>query len=436
MISNQTQTAKAPVDPAAYDRLVQTRVDLLMAHGFFGQLAVRLQLTQADEWCPTMAVDGIRMYYATQFVKAMDDEELKFVIAHELLHCVYQHFLRRDDRDPHLWNCAGDYVINLELRECRIGRMPVASKMPNWETDQAFYAKMGVGPNDPGGLIDDKYRGMSTEEVYDLLVEDAKAGGKHSDGDVKNWDVHLEVGGNQEGEGEDGEGGPVPLTKEEVERLSDELKKAVLDAANTAKEMTSGAGQLPGGVKRLIKQWTESKIDWRQYIMNRVNSTIKSDYTWSRSSRKGRDQGIYLPGMLNDERVELHVGLDTSGSTYRDIPFVLAEIRGIMEQFSDFHLTVWCFDTRTHTVHEFTPDNVYEMEDFPVEGGGGTEFGCNWEMMKEEGIEPTTLLMFTDGEPFGTWGDPDYCDTIFLIKGNPDKVAPFGITLHYEDIAK
>lgn len=434
---------KQAQNEAVYDRIVQTRVDLLMQEPFFGQLAVRLTLVEADDWCPTMAVDGYRMYYNTGFVTAMSDSELKFVIAHEIMHCVYQHFLRRDDRHPRLWNCAGDYVINIELRDCRIGTMPKASSMPGWEKDKEQYARLGVGPNDPGGLIDDKYKGWTSEEVYDDILEDAKNGGKHADDLVKNWDIHLELGDGEGGEG-DGEGdeggegksGPGKLSKEEIERLKDELKKAVIDASKAAEEMGRGAGNLPAGVKRLIKEWTESKIDWREYVINRVNSTMKSDYTWTRSSRKGRDQGIYLPGMDNDDMVTLDIAVDTSGSTYQDIPTFLGEIRGIMEQFADYKIRVWCFDTQTYTIHEFTPDNVDEMNEFPIEGMGGTEFGCNWEMMKDEDIRPETFLMFTDGYPFGTWGDPDYCDTIFLIKGGRDREAPFGMTLHYEDIAK
>lgn len=444
MTTEATRVQKA-LDEVAHDKIIQARVDLLMGQGFFGQLAVRLKITQADEWCPTMAVDGHRMYYSSEFVKAMDEEELKFVVGHEIMHCVYQHFLRIDGRDPRLWNCAGDYVINWELKECGIGRMPIASKMPNWEEDREFYAKMGIGPNDPGGLIDAKYKGMTTEEVYDLLVEDAKNGGKHSDENVKNWDVHLDPKGGDAGEGageDEGEGagegasGPVKMSQEELDQLSDELKKAVIDAAKTADSMGKGAGNIPGGVRRLIKEWTESKIVWNEYLERRILSTQKSDYTWSRSSRKGRDQGIYLPGMDNEERIELHIAVDTSGSTYMDLPTFLGEIRGIMEQFSDFKVTIWCFDTKTYTVHEFTPDNVYDMDDFQIEGLGGTDFACNWKMMKEAGMIPETFLMFTDLEPFGSYGDPWYCDTIFLVRGNPGKEAPFGVTLHYENISK
>jgi hypothetical protein len=40
--------------------------------------------------------------------------------------------------------------------------------------------------------------------------------------------------------------------------------------------------------------------------------------------------------------------------------------------------------------------------------------------MKENNIEPKKFIMFTDGMPFGSWGEEEYCDTCWIIKGNPD----------------
>jgi hypothetical protein len=40
--------------------------------------------------------------------------------------------------------------------------------------------------------------------------------------------------------------------------------------------------------------------------------------------------------------------------------------------------------------------------------------------------------MFTDGMPYGEWGDEDYCDTVFIIKGNEQAEPPFGVWAIYE----
>jgi hypothetical protein len=55
--------------------------------------------------------------------------------------------------------------------------------------------------------------------------------------------------------------------------------------------------------------------------------------------------------------------------------------------------------------------------------------------MKKEGIEPKKFIMFTDGYPYESWGDQNYCDTIFLINNEFERniEAPFGMTVHYDE---
>jgi predicted metal-dependent peptidase len=113
---------------------------------------------------------------------------------------------------------------------------------------------------------------------------------------------------------------------------------------------------------------------------------------------------------------------------------LLSETKGIMQQFTDFELEVWCFDTKVYNHAKFTPDTIDEIDDYEIKGGGGTSFECNWTYMKENNIEPERFIMMTDGYPCGGWGDPLYCDTLFLIHGDAKRsiVAPFGMTAWYE----
>ena len=61
------------------DRLITARVQLLLNNGFFGNLATRLQLQEASDWCPTAATDGRFFYYNTEFTHPLDDDELIFM---------------------------------------------------------------------------------------------------------------------------------------------------------------------------------------------------------------------------------------------------------------------------------------------------------------------------------------------------------------------
>ena len=76
-----------------------------------------------------------------------------------------------------------------------------------------------------------------------------------------------------------------------------------------------------------------------------------------------------------------------------------------------------------------------EFLEYDIQGGGGTEFDCVFDYMKEEGIVPKKHIMITDGYPWGSWGDENYCDTLFIVHGKgyggKSPVAPFGITVPY-----
>ena len=128
------------------------------------------------------------------------------------------------------------------------------------------------------------------------------------------------------------------------------------------------------------------------------------------------------------------VAIDTSGSMSTEmLTDLLGEVKGIMEQFTDFRLHIWCFDTEVHNPYVFTPDNLNDILEYDIQGGGGTDFECNWEFMKENDILPERFIMMTDGMPCGGWGEESYCDTTFLIHSDPDAriAAPFGVTVHY-----
>jgi len=116
----------------------------------------------------------------------------------------------------------------------------------------------------------------------------------------------------------------------------------------------------------------------------------------------------------------------------------LSEVKGSMDQYKDFKIKCWCFDTKVYNEQDFSQDGGEELTDYKLMGGGGTEFMCNWEYMKENDIQPKKFIMFTDGYPWGQWGEEDYCDTVFVIHGYHDKnfEAPFGVTTHYEEAVK
>jgi predicted metal-dependent peptidase len=201
---------------------------------------------------------------------------------------------------------------------------------------------------------------------------------------------------------------------------------------------SAGAGNVPAGVQRMIQELTEPKMNWRELIRMQIQSTIRNDYTFSRPSRKGWHTGAILPGMNFMDTIDICIGLDMSGSIGNvQAQDFLSEIKGIMDQFTDYNIKLWCFDTKVYNEQDFSADSGEDLLSYEIMGGGGTDFMANWEYMKENDIVPKKFIMFTDGYAWDSWGDPDYCDTIFLVHSHHDKnvQAPFGVTCHYEENA-
>jgi predicted metal-dependent peptidase len=385
-------------------------VGLLLKASFFGNLATRLKLVNADEWCPTAATDGRHFYYNSRFIKMLRPREIEFLFGHEVLHCVYDHFGRRGDRDPQLWNIANDYCVNADLIKHKVGE------------------KITSVPC----LHDPKYDGLSSEEVYDKLYEKADKIdiGKLLDQMI---DEHLDGEGDGDGGDSDGEGkgkGRPKLTAEERQAIKDEIKEAMLAAAATV----DGAGNLPAGVKRLIQDLTEPKMDWRELLRMQLESTIKSDFTWMRASRKGWHMDAVMPGMKLDPMIDIAVALDASGSiSEKMLKDFLSEIQGIMESFPAYRIHVVTFDTEAYNPVQYDSDNLDDICDYEVKGGGGTDFDCVYNYLKEHEIEPKRLVMFTDGYPFGSWGDENYTDTVFILHGTTTIVPPWGQHAYYDE---
>jgi predicted metal-dependent peptidase len=178
------------------EKLVTARVGLLLRHPFFGNMATRLKLVDASDWCSTLATDGRTFYYSNDFVNMLTPKQCEFGFAHEVLHNVFDHLSRRENRDKNLSNIAADYAVNQILKDERIGEVPSMIQI----------------------FQDNKYRGMSYEQIYDDLEQKAIKININDLGEL--LDDHLDgdddANGGGGGEEVDGSGkGRPKLTAEE-----------------------------------------------------------------------------------------------------------------------------------------------------------------------------------------------------------------------------
>lgn len=386
----------AHIDPII-DKIIVARVGLLLRHPFFGNMATRLKIQDGSDWCKTAATDGRSIFFNREFFEPLTTKQIEFVIAHEILHNVFDHMGRRENRNHKIFNIAADYCVNGQLIRDRIG--------DNITSIQIFH--------------DPKYYGWSAEQVYDEIFQKMDEEELEKLGQL--LDEHIDW------ENNDGSGRP-SYSKEDLKAIRDEIREATMQAAQAA-----GAGNTPASVARMIKDLTEPKMNWREILRQQIQSVIRNDYTFMRPNRKGWHMNAILPGTNFDETIDICVAIDMSGSIGdAQAKDFLTEIKGIMDEYKDFKLKLWCFDTLVYNEADFDGYNADEFMNYEVKGGGGTDFDANWNYMKDNDINPKKFIMFTDGYPWSSWGDENYCDTVFIIHGNNSIVPPFGEYAYYE----
>lgn len=359
---------------AALKKLTIARTQLLLnkGHGFWGVLALRLALVERND-IPTLAVDGKHVFYNADFVNNLSDSLVRSAMAHEVMHCVFEHINRRGSRDPRKWNKAGDYAINLVLEE----------------------ADFEIGE---GWLLNHKYKGMTADEIYNDLPDDDGSDGQDPLDQIMDGD---------------------PTTKE-----SDavEWQIAAVQAANAAK----ANGKLPGGLERFIEEVTTTKVDWRSALRRFITEVSKNDYSWSRPNRRFLSAGLYLPGLHSESMGEVAVVIDTSGSIdQHTLNAFGSEIRSIMDSVKPLKTHVIYCDAEVNHVDEFTSESEVA---FKMHGGGGTDFRPPFVHLEQNDIKPACLIYLTD--LYGPFGDPPPFPVLWVC--TTKEVAPFGQTIHIE----
>ena len=175
-----------------------------------------------------------------------------------------------------------------------------------------------------------------------------------------------------------GKDGPPKLTEADLEKIRNDMKAAVIQTAQTV-----GAGNVPLGVKRLIAELVEPKLDWRTMLDAHIRSLLKDDYTFQRLSRRTWGTGAIMPAQNFTERVECWCAIDASGSTTEQmVTEFLSEVKGIMDSFRDYRIGILCFDTEVYNVYELTPENSDDVYNYQIKGGGGTMFEAVYEVLQ------------------------------------------------------
>ena len=350
---------------------------------------------------PTAATNGRDEIYGRQFVKELDEKELAFVVMHECMHKVYRHLTtwkKLHEENALLCNCACDYVINLKLKDI---------------DPDGKYMRMPVKNNKVIGLIDEKYRGMNTKQVFDALKQDMEDGGGGGEGfDEHDWD------------------GAKEMTDQEKEELHREIDRAIRQGQIAAKKAGLGAG----GLDRELGDLMEPKVDWREVLREFVKSicNAKDTSSWRRVNRRFVGSDIYLPTLVGERVGHIVIGIDTSGSIGgKELSEFLSEVKGIADEVRPERVDLLYWDSEVAAHEEYDEYSVANIvSSTKPRGGGGTSPSCVTAYLKDKGIKPECVIMLTDGYVGDDWGGEWPCPVMWTIVGGNTDVAPNGKTIH------
>ena len=373
-------------------RLIKQRSRLGSRASGYASLIFGLPFVETEQ-TPTMATDGKNIYFNRIFVRNTPDHELLGTLLHEALHVSLGHHLRRGSTNPKLWNVACDFAINLIVKDARI-------KLPE------------------NALLDEKYRGMTAEQIVRALSngegeegedgeegEGEEDGGGHPSGAPEDFEQAGEIWDATDDDGD-------PLEGKEKADAEEELKRDIIVADVVEKASGTGTITIDGGV---LDQAKSASVDWVEALADFLDQAFGSEPTFAKPARRHLWSGNYFPSYQGVGGGDLVIAIDTSGSVSQGEAQQFAdEIDSIRENIKpDRTVVVYCdtvIQRNAETGEQF--DEFDSFEDIVVRkiDGGGTRFDPPFSLVEQEGFEPSAFIYFTDG----------YCQ---VGRGTADKVT-------------
>jgi predicted metal-dependent peptidase len=368
----------------AFELFAKARAALLVGAPFWGVLSLRLAPME-DCSVETMETNGVSIRFNPDFVAGLSRGALRTVIAHETMHCAALHHTRRGDRDLWRWNVACDHAINPLL-------VAAGFELPD------------------GALLDAAYAGMSAEEIYNKLPDDAGQNGNDQNGKdpggmggvtdpPPGGDESSDPGqvGTQAGK----PGGQAP-SPADLARQEENWTIATAQAEATARAMGIAAGD----AARAIRDQVAPKVDWRDVLRRYLSTAAKSNYAWTPPNRRYIARGLYLPSLRNETLGPVVIAVDTSGSINNaTLAAFGAEITAILDEAAPEAIHVVYCDAVVKGTACFEPGDTIHLA---PQGGGGTAFGPVFEWVAQSDVQPVCAVYLTDldGRDFGP--TPDY----------------------------
>jgi predicted metal-dependent peptidase len=355
-------------------KISRAKSALVLENAFIASIVCAMSIVlDATLSPPTLATDGERIWAHPDWIAKHTGDEIKWALAHETFHCVFQHFIRADSsRDWRKWNIAGDVVINVLLETGGKDKRKVGHRPGNiiWEASEILGGKTAQQLYDLG---------KTTEGVYRLLP-DPPAGGGGGDGEPG------------EGEGQWDSVRPLAGDPSVQAEAAAKMQVRVAQAAAAAKM----CGQMDANLERLVGEVLEPKVVWQDQLRHFFTKRARTDHSYARPNRRFMSQNLYLPGRSGVQLGDILIAIDLSGSVSdAELAEFTAEAVAIK---------VDCNPAKTHVLYftdRIRQHDVFEVDDELVisrNGTGGTAFSPIFRWAEDHNIDPVACVVLTDLE--------------------------------------
>lgn len=380
----------------------------IIIHPFFGMLGLKLKLQETDI-IPTMSTEGRHILYNPTFVTKFPENELRFIIIHEILHAALGHIWRRDNKHPKIWNYACDYVVNYMIQDF----INNDNKLSGVEKKERLQMPKNL-------LYDKKYADMSAEEVYQKLINDPKI-----KKELQNEEELFKILSKLGNQIDDHDWEKAARDTQENEKLKKEWEKNLVSAVKQMIDKNSG--DVPGYLKRLVNKITKPQKDWR-VLLHEFVQPENNDYTFNPPDKRYNDYNFFLPDYNDSEDAVKNIlfMIDTSGSILdRELEIAYSEIVGAINQFSSLTGKLGFFDSIVYDPVDFL--DVNDIFDIKPQGGGGTDFTNVFKYINKNYNDdpPAAIIILTDGYDDWPVENITTIPVLWLIN-NEEQVPPWG----------
>lgn len=278
-------------------RLMLSKMRILCNNGFYGLLLMHMKYG-LDAECGTAYTDGKVIRFDPKFLDELNDDELDFIMMHEILHVALKHCFRGRELEKELYNIACDIVVNSNIL--------LSNNMDTRTiTLRSDGEAMHLAPNGKEGYE------YTAEEVYNMLqknlgMNNAKL---QSNGKTKNTtniiDNHTkwqQIEKNEE------------LEELWIGRL-DEVSKTI-----EIRDSIINRETMPAFAQRRLKELKNAQTDWREILIDFLHEEVV-DYSFMPPDRRFDDCPFFLPD-FNDKDIKpenILFMIDTSASMKDDM---------------------------------------------------------------------------------------------------------------------